>query len=115
MKFTVDFLKKALIRALHTFAQTAAGMITVGAALSEVDWLRVLSVSAVAFIISFLKSFVVGIPESGIIEGTMTIDNSDADDPKVDFDFGPLEIDQMVEMKTVKMNIVKGAITDMEE
>lgn len=115
MKFTVDFLKKALIRALHTFAQTAAGMITVGAALSEVDWLHILSVSAVAFIISFLKSFVVGIPESGIIEGTMTIDNSNADDPKVDLDFGALELDQMAEMKAVKMNIVKGAITDMED
>ena len=109
----LDLLKKSLIRALYTFAETAAGMITVGAAISEVNWLHVLSVSAVAAVISFLKSIIVGVPESGIIEGTMTIDNTNADNPKVDIDFGDLDLDDMAEMKAVKMSIVKGAIEDM--
>ena len=41
----------ALIRAVRTFAQTFASMIAVGAAFSEIDWLRALSVSGVAFVL----------------------------------------------------------------
>ena len=51
-----EWLKAALVRAVKTFAQTAGASITVGAAMSEVDWLRVLSVSGVAFILSMLTS-----------------------------------------------------------
>ena len=52
----------ALIRAIKTFAQTAVSMIAVGAAFSEIDWLRVLSVSGVAFVLSWLTSLA-GLPE----------------------------------------------------
>ena len=52
----------ALIRAVKTFAQTFAAMITVGAAFSEIDWLRALSVSGVAFVLSILTSLG-GLPE----------------------------------------------------
>ena len=52
----------ALIRALRTFAQTFASMIAVGAAFSEIDWLRALSVSGVAFVLSMLTSLA-GLPE----------------------------------------------------
>ena len=52
----------ALIRALRTFAQTFVSMIAVGAAFSEVDWLRALSVSGVAFVLSILTSLT-GLPE----------------------------------------------------
>ena len=52
----------ALIRALKTFAQTFASMIAVGAAFSEIDWLRALSVSGVAFVLSMLTSLA-GLPE----------------------------------------------------
>ena len=52
----------ALIRALKTFAQTFASMIAVGAAFSEIDWLRALSVSGVAFVLSMLTSLG-GLPE----------------------------------------------------
>ena len=52
----------ALIRAVRTFAQTFASMIAVGAAFSEIDWLRVLSVSGVAFVLSMLTSLA-GLPE----------------------------------------------------
>ena len=52
-----------MIRAVRTFAQTAVSMIAVGAAFSEVDWLRVLSVSGVAFVLSLLTSLATGLPE----------------------------------------------------
>ena len=52
----------ALIRAIRTFAQTFASMIAVGAAFSEIDWLRALSVSGVAFVLSMLMSLG-GLPE----------------------------------------------------
>jgi len=57
-----EWLKAALIRAVKTFAQTFAGCIAVGAAASEVDWLRALSVSGVAFVLSLLTSLA-GLPE----------------------------------------------------
>ena len=52
----------ALIRAVKTFAQTFAGCIAVGAAVEEVQWLRALSVSGVAFVLSILTSLG-GLPE----------------------------------------------------
>lgn len=54
--------RAALIRALKTFAQTIAGCIAVGATAAEVDWLRALSVSGVAFVLSILTSLA-GLPE----------------------------------------------------
>lgn len=54
--------KAAFIRALRTFAQTAAGGIGVGAALHEIAWVHILSVSAVAAILSMLTSLG-GLPE----------------------------------------------------
>lgn len=52
----------ALVRAIKTFAQTMVGSIAVGAAFQEVDWLRALSVSGVAFVLSLLTSLA-GLPE----------------------------------------------------
>ena len=57
-----EWLKAALIRAVRTFAQTFAGSIAVGAAVSEVDWVRAASVSGVAFALSLLTSLG-GLPE----------------------------------------------------
>ena len=62
------WLKAALIRAVKTFAQTAVSMIAVGAAFSEIDWLRVLSVSGVAFVLSILTSLATGLPETKLAE-----------------------------------------------
>ena len=56
------WLKAALIRAVKTFAQTFAGCIAVGAAISDVDWLHALSVSGVAFVLSMMTSLA-GLPE----------------------------------------------------
>ena len=65
MKFTLEWLKAAAIRMLRTAAQVALGMITVGMTISEIDWLNVLSVSAVAAIYSLLTSVITDLPEVG--------------------------------------------------
>ena len=57
------FLIEALIRAVRTFAQTFVGFIAVGAALEEVQWLRALSVSGAAYVLSILTSIATGLPE----------------------------------------------------
>lgn len=57
-----EWLKAALIRAVKTFAQTFVGCIAVGATMAEVDWLRALSVSGVAFVLSMMTSLA-GLPE----------------------------------------------------
>lgn len=56
------WLKAAGIRAVKTMAQTAVSMLTVGQAVLDVNWVNVLSVSAVAGVISMLTS-VAGLPE----------------------------------------------------
>ena len=56
------WLKAAWIRSVKTMAQTAVSMLTVGQAVLEVNWVNVLSVSAVAGVISMLTS-VAGLPE----------------------------------------------------
>ena len=63
-----EFLKASLIRALRTFAQTFVGFIAVGAALEEVQWLRALSVSGAAFVLSILTSLATGLPEVKNVE-----------------------------------------------
>ena len=57
------WLIAALIRAVRTFAQTFVGFIAVGAALEEIQWLRALSVSGAAFVLSILTSLATGLPE----------------------------------------------------
>ena len=57
-----EWLRAALVRAVKTFARTFAGGIAVGAAMSEIDWLRALSVSGAAFVLSIMTSLA-GLPE----------------------------------------------------
>ena len=58
-----EWAKAAVIRAIRTFAQTFVGFIAVGAALDEVQWLRALSVSGAACVLSILTSLATGLPE----------------------------------------------------
>ena len=58
-----QFLIAMLIRAVRTFAQSFVAFIGVGAAFSEIDWLKALSVSGVSFILSCLTSVATGLPE----------------------------------------------------
>lgn len=60
--FTKQWFKCAAVRAIKTVAQTAVGMITVGAAVSDIKWGYVASVSLVAGLYSLLTS-VAGLPE----------------------------------------------------
>lgn len=59
---TVKWVKNAGIRAIKTFAQSFGGFITVGAALSDIDWKYAISVAVVAAILSIVTS-IAGIPE----------------------------------------------------
>lgn len=101
--FNKEFIKSMLMRALHTLAQTAGAMITVGAAFSEVDWLRILSVSLVAAILSILKSIVAGTPES-TTDGTMTIsDAGDSTAYEVAFNIADTEVLQSGSILNLKV------------
>ena len=61
-RITLEWFMAALIRAIKTIAQTAVGMISVGAAISEINWGYVVSVSLVAGLLSILTSLG-GLPE----------------------------------------------------
>lgn len=65
---TKVWFKAAGIRAIKTFAQTAAALIGVGATLGSVDWITVVSASVTAAILSLLTS-VAGLPEVEVKEG----------------------------------------------
>ena len=71
--FTKDLLVAALIRAIRTFCQTLAGLITVGAAMDEVNWIHIISVALVATILSFLTSIAAGLPETAD-DGSIVLD-----------------------------------------
>lgn len=58
-----DFMKCALIRALKTVCQTAVATIGAASVISEVDWMMVLSASALAGLLSLLTSVATGLPE----------------------------------------------------
>lgn len=63
-----SFWIAALKRAGHAFAQTALALIPAAARIEAVDWLTVLSTSALAFVVSILKSMTIGVPEVQIEE-----------------------------------------------
>lgn len=62
MKNWKSWIKAAGIRAIKTVAQTAVAAIGTSALISEVNWLAVLSTSALAGLLSLLTS-VAGLPE----------------------------------------------------
>ena len=62
MKNWKTWLKAAGIRAVKTVAQTAVATIGTSAVLGDVNWMRVLSASALAGVLSLLTS-VAGLPE----------------------------------------------------
>ena len=76
-KYTKEWLKAALIRAVKTAAQVILSMITVGKALDEFDWVKIASVGVVAFLYSIITSLA-GLPEvKNGEDGTLLIDTTD--------------------------------------
>lgn len=65
---TVEWCKKAGVRAVKTMAQAAIGAIGAAATMGAVDWRIVGSTAALAGILSLLTS-VAGIPEVTSVEG----------------------------------------------
>lgn len=59
--------KAAAIRAVRTFAQSVGSMITVGAAINELNWGYIASVAAVSALYSILTA-ISGLPEVGVME-----------------------------------------------
>lgn len=77
MKYDVKlWLKAAGIRAVKTIAQTALGMLTIGAAISEIDFRHVASVAVVAGIYSMLTSLA-GLPELDQVEAEGDVNDMD--------------------------------------
>ena len=58
-----SWFKFAGIRALKTFAQTVVAMLPAAAVITEVNWVQVLSASALAGVLSLLTSIATGLPE----------------------------------------------------
>ena len=57
-----EWLKAAGIRAIKTVSQTAIAMLSTSALLGDVEWIKLLSASALSGILSILTS-VAGLPE----------------------------------------------------
>jgi len=77
----IKYLNKAVIisalkRAVWTMAEVALSMMSVGMAISDINWAHVLSVTAVAGIISILKSIVIGMPETDM-DGKLIIEDGE--------------------------------------
>lgn len=62
MKFNINWVKAACVRAVKTVAQTAVATIGTSALLNQVDWIMVGSAALLAGVLSLLTS-VAGLPE----------------------------------------------------
>lgn len=70
------WLRRALVRALKTFAQTALALIPAGISINEVSWLTVLGTSVLAALLSILTS-VAGLPEVDMEEELIERDEAE--------------------------------------
>ena len=61
-EYWIEWIKRAGIRAIKTVAQTAVATIGTAAVVGDVNWMMVLSASALAGVLSLLTS-VAGLPE----------------------------------------------------
>lgn len=99
----------ALNRSLRTMAQTALSMLTVGMAISDVDWLKLISISVVAGVISILTSFATGLPEA-TTDGALTVTKEDIEGGKLlglslDHEMTDEYFDKLKEKKTVNFRV----------
>lgn len=111
-KFTMDWVKAAAIRAIKTFAQSALSMITVGATITEINWLSVLSVSVVAMIYSILTSIVTDLPETAK-DGVLMVDET-GDKTKWLFQVNT-PVDEITKKTSIRLTVDPNAVLDEEE
>lgn len=84
---TKEFWKAAGIRALKTICQTAIATIGTAMVVTDVNWMYVLSASALAGILSILTSIAAGLPEVQLANTLYAFDNVvDEDDEEEDFE-----------------------------
>ena len=81
---TKDFWKAALIRAIKTICQTAIATIGTAMVVTDVNWVYVLSASALSGILSFLTSISVGLPEVQLADTLYALDNEVEDEDEED-------------------------------
>lgn len=77
---TLEFWKAALIRALKTVCQTAVATIGTAMVVTDVNWVYVLSASALAGILSLLTSISAGLPEVQLADTLYALDNMEDED-----------------------------------
>lgn len=106
-KVNLEWLYAAGVRAVKTMAQTALGMFTVGAAMSDVQWGQVASVAFVAGIYSLLTSFATSLPEVGS-DGDLKIDtsNPEKDTYRLDLTAHPYDLSSK---KTIRLKVDPNA------
>jgi len=95
------WLRRALVRALKTFAQTALAMIPAGVAINEVSWLTVLGTSALAAILSILTS-VAGLPEVDMEEELIERDEAEEIQPEVEVNVEEQPVQEEIPVEEIK-------------
>lgn len=81
---TKDFWKAALIRAIKTICQTAIATIGTAMVVTDVNWVYVLSASALSGILSLLTSISTGLPEVQLADTLYALDNEVEDEDEED-------------------------------
>jgi len=72
--FSITWLKDAAERAIKTFAQTLLSLMTLGTAITDVNWGSALAISGTAVVVSFLTSVLsAGIGNSGTASLTSAV------------------------------------------
>lgn len=71
----MNFWKATLIRAIRTICQTAVATIGTAMVVEEVNWVYVVSASALAGILSVLTSIATGLPEVDTIQTNYNTDS----------------------------------------
>lgn len=66
--YWIRFFHASSIRSIKTMAQTAVSMIAVGAALKDIDFVTLGSVTIVSGLLSYLTSLATGLPEMELPE-----------------------------------------------
>ena len=103
---TKGLLILSLKRAIWTFLQVVASMITVGAAIQEIEWIKIGSIAATAAVYSFIKSIIVGVPENIKTDGVLIVDDSDEEKTKWLFNV-ETDLDDIYKKKSINL-VVKN-------